>query len=125
MKKKKGAWIIGGALLLALGMLVPPFMPTGPVCIGAVPFLGDRHKNSGLACDGCHAENPPKQNVPPGACIRCHGDAAKMSEVTKKADPNPHQAPHFEIGDCTSCHHAHRASEDQCAGCHRFGFTVP
>ena len=125
MKNRKSLWIICGLFILALGALTPAFMPASSVCLGGVPLLGDRHGKLGVACDGCHRENPPKQNSRPEVCIGCHGDAGKIAELTKKADPNPHQSPHFDTGDCTSCHHAHKTSEDQCGACHHFGFTVP
>lgn len=111
-------------------MIISAFLPiilttTSSITIGAESFLGDRHKSRALECDQCHKENPPPKAAFPETCISCHGDAAQMAEKTNKVSPNPHYSPHFEIDDCTSCHHAHKTSEDQCIQCHNYGFKVP
>ena len=86
--------------------------------------LGDRHKEKGIQCDGCHKENPPQNKTPMAVCQGCHGDYKSLGEKTEKVDPNPHRS-HLGSLDCSSCHHSHKPSEDHCAGCHNFGFKVP
>jgi len=125
VKNIKEGLVIGGFFMLFLFFLPTILGPMSSISIGAEPFLGDRHKSRGLDCDQCHKENPPQKATSPKICISCHGDASQMTEKTKKANPNPHYSPHFEIDDCTSCHRAHKNSEDQCAQCHNYGFKVP
>lgn len=87
-------------------------------------FLADRHQTKGIACASCHKESPPKVAVSTAVCIGCHGSYAKIAEKTIKTSPNPH-ASHMGELSCESCHHAHKASENQCADCHAFTFKAP
>ena len=96
----------------------------GPAGSAQAVFLGDRHKNLGVDCSGCHKEDPPKQNVPMAVCLGCHGDYPKLAERTDKITPNPHDSHLGEI-DCGQCHHAHKASVLVCAGCHLMDMKVP
>lgn len=86
--------------------------------------LGKRHEKHGVACAGCHRENPPAVLVPTAACLACHGGHAAVANKTAKKHPNPHASHQGEIA-CESCHHAHRPSVDHCAQCHDFGFKTP
>ena len=90
----------------------------------ATLFLADKHKIAGIACGGCHKENPPKDQVPTVICNECHGDQAKLANRTQKVIPNPHES---HLGDvkCELCHHAHKPSENYCGNCHEFGYKVP
>jgi DnaJ-class molecular chaperone len=92
---------------------------------GAAPlFLGNKHKVAGITCDGCHKENPPKEQVPTSVCNKCHGDQEKIAEKTLKIIPNPHGS-HLGNQKCELCHHAHKPSEDHCSNCHEFNYKVP
>ena len=95
-----------------------------PTWAAQAPFLGDKHKNMGVDCSGCHKEDPPEQNVPMAACLGCHGDYPKVAAKTNKLDPNPHDSHLGEI-ECGQCHHAHKASVLVCAGCHDMDMKVP
>lgn len=84
-------------------------------------FLAEKHKTAGIECAQCHKDKP-SEPVPIAACAGCHVDLAK-SPVTKENKPNPHNA-HIPFPDCSSCHHAHKASENQCDTCHNFGYKI-
>jgi fumarate reductase flavoprotein subunit len=115
-------------LIPAMGVLwvwgISVFSPSVPTWAAQTLFLGDKHKNMGVDCSGCHKEDPPKQNVPMAVCLGCHGDYPKVAEKTKKLDPNPHDSHLGEI-ECGQCHHAHKASVLVCAGCHEMDMKVP
>jgi len=87
----------------------------------APPFLADKHTVAGIACGGCHKENPPKERVATVVCTKCHGDQAKLAERTQKVIPNPHDS-HLGNVECGLCHHSHKQSEDYCSTCHDFGY---
>ena len=112
-------------LLLAAASLLAM---TAGVVSGAEPakqlLLADRHKAMSVPCEGCHAQSAPTGPAPANACEGCHGAMAKVAEQTQRLERNPHDSHESEIA-CGACHHAHRASEDYCAKCHRFGFKVP
>jgi hypothetical protein len=87
-------------------------------------FLADKHNVVGVTCEGCHKENPPKEQVPTVVCDKCHGDEEKLAERTKKVIPNPHKS-HLGNVKCELCHHAHKPPENYCGNCHEFGYKVP
>jgi len=87
-------------------------------------FLADRHQTKGIACSACHKEDPPKAAVSTPVCLGCHGSYARVAEKTLKTEPNPH-ASHMGNLSCENCHHAHKASENQCLSCHQFNFETP
>ncbi len=91
-------------------------------------LLGEKHKGKGVDCSGCHQESPPAKPVPSAACMKCHGDQAKLAQRTAKVTPNPHASPHLNPGDqlvCEDCHHVHKPSENACNKCHEFKFKTP
>jgi len=98
--------------------------PSGPASAAQDLFLGDKHKNKGVECSGCHPEDPPKQKVPMAVCLGCHGDYPTVAAQTKRLDPNPHDSHLGEI-ECEKCHHAHKASVNACAACHLMDMKVP
>jgi Cytochrome c3 len=87
-------------------------------------FLGDRHKNLGVECSGCHREDPPKQRVPMAVCLGCHGDYSKVVAKTSKINPNPHDSHLGEI-ECEKCHHSHKPSVNACNACPLMEMKVP
>jgi len=87
-------------------------------------FLADRHSTASIACEDCHKESPPGEQVPTTICNKCHGDLAKIAERAKKVIPNPHES-HLGNVKCELCHHAHKPSEDYCSNCHEFNYKVP
>jgi hypothetical protein len=120
-------FIIGlcGATILAGFTLMHIFLSgyASPTWAANGVLLGDKHKNLGITCDGCHQENPPKENVPTSMCMNCHGDSAKLAQKTL-SNKNPHEAHVGEL-DCDKCHHSHKPSGSYCDKCHEFGFKVP
>lgn len=126
MNVQRCGWIVGGSVLACAAVLIIlGVVAVTPVRAADRPLLVEKHKNAGLACDACHAENPPKTAAPVAACTGCHGTYEKLAELTDKVSPhNPHQSHEGEI-ECGECHHVHKASVDYCAKCHQFGFTVP
>jgi hypothetical protein len=89
-------------------------------------FLADRHKEKGIACSGCHKEDPPAQETPTSVCLSCHSKV--FAEGTKadglKNEVDPHLS-HMTGDQCGACHHAHKESEDLCISCHDFGYKIP
>jgi fumarate reductase flavoprotein subunit len=98
--------------------------PSGPAWAAEGLLLGDKHKNRGVDCSGCHKESPPQQGVPMAVCLECHGDYRKVAAKTDKTDPNPHES-HLGEFDCGKCHHAHKASVNACNECHQMDMKVP
>jgi hypothetical protein len=91
-------------------------------------FLADKHQKANVNCQGCHEESPPAKLAPTAACMKCHGDMAKLISKTSKRVPNPHASPHEPPAEtkCESCHHVHKKSENSCVQCHEeFVFRVP
>ena len=84
-------------------------------------LLGDRHKAVKIECAQCHKDKPAAP-VAAAVCSGCHPNVAKEEKIRKNL-PNPHKA-HMEYPDCSDCHHVHKASENQCAGCHNFEFKM-
>ncbi len=126
MKRKSLLISSGGLFLLALGLVLLNFFARQPDFgwAQAKMLLGDKHKEIGIHCEGCHKESPPQNKVPKAVCQGCHGDYKMLGEKTEKVDPNPHRS-HEGGLDCSVCHHSHKPSEDHCADCHNFGFKVP
>jgi fumarate reductase flavoprotein subunit len=101
--------------------LFNPFYSVFSSVEAAPPFLADKHKVAGISCEGCHKENPPKEQVATLVCNKCHGDQVKLAERTQKVIPNPHDS-HLGNVECGLCHHGHKPSEDYCSTCHDFGY---
>jgi hypothetical protein len=80
-------------------------------------LLGDKHKVAGISCEGCHKENPPKEQVPTPVSNECHGNQKKIVEISRNVAPNPHDS-HLGNLKCELCHHAHKPSEAYCNTCH-------
>ena len=92
---------------------------SGQARAGAL-LLGDRHKAAGVACNDCHAETPPANEVLTAVCLSCHEDYKELA--TSSIDPhNAHKV--FSV--CGDCHHSHKVSENQCLGCHSFDSKIP
>jgi hypothetical protein len=92
----------------------PSVASTGPL------LLGDKHEAAGMACNDCHEEEPPGNDVPEAVCLTCHGDY----NVIATSFIDPHNA-HMTYSSCGDCHHAHQPSENQCLGCHSFSLQAP
>lgn len=90
------------------------------------PFLAHVHQTKGLTCAACHTDASNPEPVEADTCMRCH-DPEKISAATEKTPPaNPHNSPHYgKQADCNLCHHQHEKSQDYCAKCHKYNFTVP
>jgi Cytochrome c3 len=93
-------------------------------------FLDERHAKANVGCAGCHAGALPEigADVERARCLTCHGPEEKLiakAAPAVHADRNPHKSHLGEI-DCTVCHHAHKASENYCLGCHpKFRMQLP
>jgi len=63
-------------------------------------------------------------------CLQCHehGSYEQLVEITahfeSSAGANPHDSHYGEL-ECRLCHKMHKESEDYCAQCHAWGWTVP
>ena len=103
-------------------LLSLPFM----AAVHAQGFLADKHAGNGIACNGCHAENPPAKAVSTERCVQCHGDLQKVGKLYKKKDlPNPH-INHNEELYCEDCHKGHTTPVNYCAQCHQdMRYVIP
>ena len=84
------------------------------------------HQLKGVGCTQCHGKTKKPTDVAFEKCIACH-DTTKLVETTGAVKPkNPHISPHYgKDADCNLCHRQHAKSENYCAQCHKFEFTVP
>jgi len=104
-------------LAAALGL-----MAAGVYAEDAAIMLDEVHKQAGVPCAACHAEQPPAAAPPHGTCVGCHGSAAEIAARTADLLPNPHVSPHLPEGEaqpCADCHHVHAAQEVTCIACHK------
>jgi hypothetical protein len=126
MKRKSLLIRSSGFFLLALGLALLNLFANQTHFSWAEQkmLLGDKHKEMGIQCEGCHKESPPQNKAPRAVCQGCHGDYKTLAEKTQEVDPNPHRSHEGNL-DCSVCHHSHNPSEDHCANCHNFGFKVP
>lgn len=89
--------------------------------------LGHLHQLSGVTCQNCHGETETPAALSTEQCLACHGPIEALAARTADVRPtNPHSTPHGPtFVACDLCHQAHRKSENFCAQCHDFDFTVP
>ena len=113
-------------LLIGLSQgLVARALAQAPAAPGAGHgFLIDKHVAAGVTCAQCHKQStatPPDMPT----CLSCHGGSyAKLAEMTKGDEPNPHSS-HRGEEPCASCHHVHMASVTLCNQCHTYDMTTP
>lgn len=92
-------------------------------------YLDDQHRRQGLACHSCHSDpvNESKASEVQTGCVKCHGDTVEMAGKTAALSyaNNPHNSPPHSGGECSACHHGHKAFEDACGMCHKFGYKAP
>lgn len=87
-------------------------------------FLIDKHVAAKVTCAQCHTQSTAKAPDTP-TCLSCHGGTyAKLAEMTKGDQPNPHLS-HRGEEPCASCHHVHMASVTLCNQCHTYDMTTP
>lgn len=92
---------------------------------GSAATLAETHAARGVACSGCHEENPPARPVETARCQSCHGDYQKLAERTRNMQPTNVHANHLGDLDCSECHQGHQPEKLVCSECHQFKFTVP
>ena len=93
-------------------------------------YIDASHGKANVVCLGCHGKTLPEvgDTVENDRCLACHGSLealAAKSAPKDFPDRNPHKS---HLGDiaCTVCHHAHKASEVYCLGCHaKFTMKIP
>lgn len=85
------------------------------------------HQLRGVTCVKCHGTAKKQAALTMDQCIACHGSPDKLAEKTAKVKPsNPHTSPHYGTTlDCNFCHKQHAKSENFCAQCHDFKYSVP
>jgi hypothetical protein len=92
--------------------------------------LDSLHGKRNVTCAGCHGKTLPEKGdtVENDRCLTCHGKVADLVAKTAPKDHpdrNPHESHLGEIA-CAVCHHAHKASEIYCLGCHpKFPMKIP
>jgi hypothetical protein len=111
---------VGAVVAGSIGVAVLAVVALAAAALADGDLLGARHEAAGVACAGCHAEQPPARAVEGPTCLTCHADRAALAQRTAKAVLNPHASPHetATAASCTTCHHAHRRSQNTCATCH-------
>ena len=88
-------------------------------------FLADKHNVAGVECGSCHQEDPPAKTVTTDVCLGCHEEYSPSNKTALADYMDPHNS-HMAYSDCGACHHAHKASREQCASCHGdLGFNIP
>ena len=88
-------------------------------------FLADKHNAAGVECGSCHQEDPPAKTVTTDVCLGCHEEYSPSNKTALADYMDPHNS-HMTYSDCGACHHAHKASREQCASCHGdLGFNIP
>lgn len=125
MKLKQVLFFVLFSILVLALSIVSGFSASGK---DQGTLLAEKHKAKSVDCAGCHKESPPAKAVPGTVCVKCHGDQAKLAQLTIKVTPNPHASPHLNPGDplvCEECHHVHKPSENSCNKCHEFKFKTP
>lgn len=84
------------------------------------------HAAAGVGCAQCHGKAARSQPVEMDRCTTCHPTQALAAQTASVKPRNPHENRHYGTeGDCNTCHHQHRASENFCLPCHDFAFVVP
>jgi Cytochrome c3 len=83
------------------------------------------HQLSGVTCVTCHDKPSFFDPVAATRCMSCHTPDRIAADTAKVKPANPHDSHYGRQLDCNYCHHAHSKSEDACAQCHKFNFTVP
>ena len=83
------------------------------------------HQLKDVTCVKCHGKGK-MEAVPMDTCVKCHNPDRLVEKTAKVKPENPHTSPHYgNTLDCNACHHQHQKSENFCAQCHKFYFTVP
>jgi len=117
------------ALILMFAMLVLAVCSTAST-VNSLPKL-NKHAANNVTCDACHGVTKPTSAPKTQQCTSCHGDYAKLKQVTQSVSPNPHDAFHLGSGDirCSLCHKNHQESVLLCNQCHveqrKFDLKVP
>ncbi|MFO0581689.1 MAG: cytochrome c3 family protein [Anaeromyxobacter sp.] len=90
-------------------------------------FSADAHQAKGVSCADCHGKAKKKTFVEAERCLSCHGPGEALAAKTAAVKPeNPHASPHWGAQmECNVCHRQHKATQNWCDHCHRFGFKVP
>jgi len=112
-------------------------------------FSAHSHAEYDVACLDCHEPTLEQQidelmvyihgdyevplrdlKYPTESCLECHehGSYEEIVEMTADLEEtvgaNPHDS-HYGEMECRLCHKMHQESEDYCAQCHAWGWTVP
>lgn len=106
-------------------------------------LLAHKHEQKGVTCQDCHHETYmekakegityvtgqyqtplPELKVPQQECLKCHESYAKVAELTKNVDHNPHASPHYVNLECNVCHKMHKPSQVYCAQCHTLKWNI-
>lgn len=101
--------------------------PATPLDLHPVMPLDHFHMLAGVTCQTCHEDADPPMQMSSDQCLACHGPLEDLAERTAETQPtNPHGTPHGPpYAACDLCHRVHTESENFCAQCHDFDFTVP
>jgi len=108
-----------------LALLAALLLPLTAAAEGA-PLGAKAHEAKGVSCQDCHGKGK-KTFVEAERCLSCHGPAEQLAAKTAEVKPeNPHHSPHWgPTMECNVCHRQHKATQNWCDHCHRFGFKVP
>ena len=110
-------------------------------------YLAASHAKNGVTCLDCHEKTLDQQvselvtyihqdyrdplrrrQFDNSMCLNCHMEenqhqsyeaiATRTADWLVEYNRNPHDPPHYEDLECSTCHRSHRESEILCADCH-------
>lgn len=112
---------------MGLGTCVACHAPGTPLALPSAIPLDHHHLLSGLTCQTCHGNTEAPAAMSTSQCLACHGPLEELAARTADVRPsNPHSTPHGPtFAECDLCHQVHKQSENFCAQCHNFEYTVP
>ncbi len=101
--------------------------PDTPLALLSAIPLDHSHLLSGVTCQTCHNQTEAPGPMSTEQCLACHGPLEDLAARTADTHPaNPHSTPHGPtFAECDLCHKVHQESENFCAQCHDFDYSVP
>lgn len=112
---------------MGLGDCIACHAPETPLSLQSAIPLDHHHLLGGVTCQACHGDTETPAPMSTAQCLACHGPLEELAARTTDVRPaNPHSTPHGPtFAECDLCHQIHSESDNFCAQCHNFDYTVP